>query len=100
MVHNPNQIPELAAHYFYVPINSFTSVTVSPLVINTQSAVMGYHPEKRQCYLNFDRNLKYFKIYNQPNCIFECLTHYVLNKCGCVEFNMPRNNYSRNKQTC
>lgn len=51
---------------------------------------LSFEPLSRQCYFNYERRLKYFKVYTQQNCELECITNFTLQTCGCVKFSMPR----------
>lgn len=50
---------------------------------------------RRSCYVEGEKNLKFFKIYTKTNCEHECLSDFMLDKCGCVEFFMVRNYTTR-----
>jgi amiloride-sensitive sodium channel len=49
-----------------------------------------YDVKYRQCYFDGEKKLKFFKIYTEKNCKFECLTNLTLTKHGCVRYYMPR----------
>lgn len=92
ILHTPAEVPMASKHYFRVPLNQEVIVNVKPDIITTSSGLKDYHPNRRQCFFDNERNLKFFKIYTQSNCELECLTNYTLNVCGCVKFSMPRDN--------
>lgn len=46
---------------------------------------------RRNCYLEDEKSLKFFKTYTKINCENECLTDFMIKRCGCVEFFMIRN---------
>ena len=50
---------------------------------------------RRNCYLEDEKVLKFFKIYTKNNCENECLTNFMISRCGCVEFFMIRNSSTR-----
>ncbi|KAL7011593.1 hypothetical protein ACKWTF_014336 [Chironomus riparius] len=54
-----------------------------------------YNVKYRQCYFDGEKKLKFFKIYTEKNCKFECLANITLSKCGCVRYYMPRDNITR-----
>ncbi|KAF2889034.1 hypothetical protein ILUMI_17139, partial [Ignelater luminosus] len=89
-VHHSGQIPNLDKGYFRVGLNQDVAVAVKPRAITTSNALRHYKPEKRKCYFEGEKTLKYFKIYDQQNCLMECLTNYTLAYCGCVGYFMPR----------
>ena len=43
---------------------------------------------RRKCYLNNEKDLKFFKHYTKNNCEQECLAEETLKACGCVQFYM------------
>ncbi|KAB0792959.1 hypothetical protein PPYR_12579 [Photinus pyralis] len=90
MVHHPGEMPRFHQHYFWVPLDQLISVSIKPNMITTYGDLKSYKPWDRQCYFEEEKQLKYFKIYNQQNCLLECLTNITFEKCGCVNFHMPR----------
>lgn len=90
LLHSPDDAPIVSKHYVRIPMGKEVLIAVKPNMITTSSGIAQYQPYRRQCFLSFERQLKYFKIYTQNNCELECLTNYTLNKCGCVKFSMPR----------
>ncbi|XP_055840557.1 pickpocket protein 28-like [Episyrphus balteatus] len=58
--------------------------------MTTSERLRHYTPERRQCYYQYERNLRYFTKYTQANCELECLANQTLAECGCVHFSMPR----------
>lgn len=59
-------------------------------MITTSDGLKHYLPNRRQCFFNKERFLRYFKVYTQQNCELECLANYTMQQCGCVKFSMPR----------
>ncbi|XP_044256790.1 uncharacterized protein LOC123006401 [Tribolium madens] len=95
LIHNPWDVPRLTQNYFRVPIDKIVTAAINPELILTSEAVQKFSPETRQCYLSNERSLRHFKVYTQSNCLLECLTNYTLQKCGCVNYFMPRDNLTR-----
>lgn len=56
--------------------------------MTTADELVNYKPKDRRCYFSSERKLKYYKIYNQQNCLNECLIDFTLETCGCVGFHM------------
>ncbi|KAF5291401.1 hypothetical protein FQR65_LT01711 [Abscondita terminalis] len=90
MIHNPSEIARFHQHYFWLPLDQLVSVAIKPNMITTYADLKSYKPRDRLCYFQDEVYLRYFKIYNQRNCMLECLTNYTLAKCKCVSFYMPR----------
>ncbi|XP_049539274.1 pickpocket protein 28-like [Anopheles darlingi] len=91
-IHPPDEFPRLTEYHIRVPPMQAVSIIVKPRMLTTQKSLRRYPVEKRQCYFAGERNLRYFRVYNEQNCEFECLTNFTLRTCGCVTFAMPRTN--------
>ncbi|XP_061399071.1 pickpocket protein 28-like [Musca vetustissima] len=90
MLNSPDDVPSVVKHFVRVSMDREILVAVKPKMITTSANIEAYHPEKRRCYLNKDRQLKFYKIYTQRNCERECVTNFTYSECGCVKFSMPR----------
>ncbi|RZB39769.1 ASC domain containing protein, partial [Asbolus verrucosus] len=95
LLHAPTNIPRLSQEYFRVPLDQSVVAAIQPFMVTTSSAIKKYSPKKRGCYFEDERYLKYFQIYTSENCKLECLTNVTLDKCGCVNFFMPRENNTK-----
>ncbi|XP_050513261.1 pickpocket protein 28 isoform X2 [Diabrotica virgifera virgifera] len=91
-VHLPSTIPQTKKDFYILPLDTNSQIILQPNLVTTSNAVKKYKIEDRQCFFSDERNLEYFVTYTQENCFLECLTNYTLNKCGCVNFFMPREN--------
>lgn len=89
-LHAPGEIPRLSQKYFRLSLDQEIVISVKPNMITTSEVLKGYEINRRMCYFQNERYLRFFKIYTQQNCELECLTNYTLKKCGCVKFAMPR----------
>lgn len=94
-LHAPGDIPDLNDQYIRLNLNQQMRMIVTPNLITTSPNLDHYPVERRQCYFQEERHLRFFKIYSQANCEFECLTNYTLEMCGCVHYSMPRNSSTR-----
>jgi acid-sensing ion channel, other len=47
------------------------------------------------CHSTNTKSLEFFKDYSQLNCLSECKSNFVLEKCGCVKFSMIRGNETK-----
>jgi len=90
LLHVPGEVPQVSKQYFRAPLNQEVIVSVKPNMITTSDGLKYYSPNRRQCFFNSERYLRYFKVYTQTNCQVECLANYTLEQCGCVKFSMPR----------
>uniref|UniRef100_A0A182WDQ1 Pickpocket n=1 Tax=Anopheles minimus TaxID=112268 RepID=A0A182WDQ1_9DIPT len=94
-IHPPDEFPRLSEYHIRVPPMQAVSIIVKPRLLTTQKNLHRYPPTKRQCFFSDERKLRFFRVYNEQNCEFECLTNYTLATCGCVTFAMPRENTTR-----
>lgn len=90
MLHTPGDYPQISTHDIIIPLNTDVTIALRPNMIVTSNGLKFYKSEKRQCFYNYERKLKFFKIYSQSNCEYECLTNFTLPACGCVKFSMPK----------
>ncbi|XP_030745254.1 uncharacterized protein LOC115874287 [Sitophilus oryzae] len=89
-LHIPIRTPRPKQEFIRVPLNAEVIAAIKPSMITTTKTVENFKPEKRECYFDKDRKLKYFKIYTHRNCLLECLTEFTYWYCDCVDFFMPR----------
>ncbi|XP_073848490.1 pickpocket protein 28-like [Musca autumnalis] len=90
ILNSPDDEPSAEKHLIRISMDKEILLAVKPKMITTSSNVEAYDVKKRRCYLNKDRQLKFYKIYTQRNCERECVTNFTYHKCGCVKFSMPR----------
>ncbi|XP_061399072.1 pickpocket protein 28-like [Musca vetustissima] len=89
LLHSPDETPSVAKHFVRISGGKEILIAVKPKMITTSKDIAAYDPEKRRCFLSTDRQLRFYKIYNQDNCERECLTNFTYSQCGCVRFSMP-----------
>lgn len=88
-LHSPDKLPNLPDECIHIPANQDIFISVKPIAIATSRGLRSYAPEKRGCYFQTERKLRFFRTYNQYNCEQECLANYTQTLCGCVRFFMP-----------
>ncbi|XP_017063341.1 pickpocket protein 28 [Drosophila eugracilis] len=91
LLHTPGDVAQVSKQYFRIPFDQEVLISIRPKIITTSDGLKHYEPNRRQCYFQKERELRYFNIYSQSNCELECLANFTLTKCGCVKFSMPRN---------
>lgn len=89
IVHDPTSFPTPSQEYITAPLDQAVTGVIVPSMIKTSDRVRSYSTNRRGCYFQEERYLRYFKVYNTANCQLECQTNFTLNKCGCVHFYMP-----------
>jgi acid-sensing ion channel, other len=89
-LHAPNDYPWPSKSFLTIPPNTNGEFEIKAKMKTTSQSLKKYTPHQRRCYFEGERYLKFFKIYTESNCKFECLTNYTLKKCDCVRLSMPR----------
>ncbi|CAG9812250.1 unnamed protein product [Chironomus riparius] len=93
--HDPFELPTANSKVIKLNIYYQTNVLVVPQINSIDESLVEYGPSERNCYLENEKILKFFKVYTKNNCENECLSDFMLNHCGCIEFFMIRNSTSR-----
>ncbi|KAG5679881.1 hypothetical protein PVAND_009418 [Polypedilum vanderplanki] len=93
MIHNPYELPNIQTKSIIINVrdNSVVNVRLIPEMFDIDESLYDDDPMDRNCYFDDEFELKFFKVYTKSNCESECLTNYMIKKCGCVEFYMIRN---------
>lgn len=89
-LHSPDKLPNLPDEFIPIPVDQDIHISVKPLMITTSTALRYYAPDTRGCFFKTERQLRFFRTYNQQNCERECLANFTKVQCGCVRFSMPR----------
>ena len=76
LLHMPMTMPELLEYGFGVHPGKETFVSVRPEMIEADEDIHRYDYHKRQCFLDSDRSLMFFKNYTFLNCFQECAANY------------------------
>lgn len=92
VLHTPGEIPRPSKSFFNLPLEQQTVVSIKPNMIGTSDDLKGYPPNRKQCYMNSERKLKFFQVYTQRHCELECLSIHMEMDCGCVYFAYPSKN--------
>lgn len=88
--HLPNEIPTVFHDHDFIGFQRKLVVEIKPQVHSMDPTLQKFSVDKRRCYFDGERMLKFFKSYTKIQCNLECLTNYTLHTCGCVQFSMPR----------
>lgn len=87
LIHSPADWPDETHQTLLVSTNTLETISVRPIVLTTSDDLIPWSPDVRRCYFQNEKKLKFFKVYTQKNCIFECRSINILAQCGCVPFN-------------
>ena len=72
----PMTMPELLEFGFGIHPGMETFVSVMPEMTHALESIHKFSYHTRQCYLNDDRELFFFKNYTFLNCFQECVSNY------------------------
>lgn len=85
--HKSNELPSSSDFQLFHDNYQYLRVETTPEVYLIDDEIRKMSIEKRKCYLQHEKKLKYFKIYTKANCEQECLSLTIARKCHCVPFN-------------
>lgn len=68
-------------------------IWITPNVITTDEDLKSLAIEDRNCFLEGEKYLRFFKIYTSRNCKVECFANLSSEICGCVPFDVIRDSY-------
>ncbi|XP_023163345.2 pickpocket protein 28 [Drosophila hydei] len=88
-LNSPESVP-LTNNYILVPHGHEVMVSVLPNYVVSTDNLHEISAQKRQCFFDDERYLRFFRSYSQSNCQTECLANFTITKCGCVKFWMPK----------
>jgi acid-sensing ion channel, other len=92
MIHPPDEPPLLLDKNNLIEFDGGREfkIMIIPNVITTDEDLISFDVDDRQCYLESEKYLRFFKIYSVKNCNVECFGNYSLRTCGCVPFDVVR----------
>lgn len=68
----------------------FVEILITPNVITTDSDLKTFDWQDRECFLEDEKYLRFFKRYTLRNCQIECFSNSSADVCGCVPFDVIR----------
>jgi amiloride-sensitive sodium channel len=93
--HYPNEIMTPLHEHHRVKFGLVRYLKISAKSYKASDDLRIIDPAIRNCYFGDEKKLKFFKTYTKVQCEYECMIDYVIQKCGCVGFLMPRNSTTR-----
>lgn len=88
-LHSPDKLPNLPEEFIHIPVEQDIYISIKPQMITTSNALRKYTPTERGCYFKTERQLRFFRTYNQQNCERECYANFTKAQCGCNRFSLP-----------
>ncbi|XP_054289370.1 pickpocket protein 28-like [Macrosteles quadrilineatus] len=90
IIHPPDQMADWHQQTHIVQDNSVVLIKVFPEVIEHSKALESLSPSRRGCYINGEKQLRFYQVYNKHNCELECKANISIRDCGCVPYFLPR----------
>ncbi|XP_039286504.1 pickpocket protein 11-like [Nilaparvata lugens] len=84
-IHNPAETPTAYQTIASADKDMRTMLKITPKMVLTSDDLRSWLPEKRGCFYNHERKLRYFKFYTRNNCNSECEMNATLQKCNCLQ---------------
>lgn len=88
IIHNTNEFPFRTGQHLQYKTGETIHIEYTPTLDMIDDKLVSWPSEKRNCYLENEKTLKYFKIYTRINCEHECLSEAILKACECLPFYM------------
>ncbi len=76
MLHAPYEIATLVEYGFAISAGVESFLPIQPDVLITDESVFDIDIDKRNCYLQHEKSLKYYNFYSLDNCVGECAANY------------------------
>lgn len=86
IVHDTDTLPYRTGFHAFHGDSDNDILFVTPTLNLIDKSLESWTPEQRNCFMEGEKNLKYFRIYTKVNCEHECISQAVLETCGCVPF--------------
>lgn len=86
IIHNTDEFPFRSGQHVQHKTNEMLHIDYTPSLTVVDKKLTSWPPEQRNCFMEHEKKLKYFKIYTKVNCEHECLSDAILQTCGCVPF--------------
>lgn len=85
----PGDSLKISHNNYRLPLSKYNLIKFNVKLTTTSEGLRRYPPNKRQCFYDSERRLRFFRNYTQNNCETECLANFTKVECGCVKFSMP-----------
>jgi amiloride-sensitive sodium channel len=92
-IHSPFKFPLNfdGEEAFLMSRGNTVEVLITPEVVTTDESFRNkLTSHERQCFMDGERKLKFFKFYSRKNCEMECMALRVVDECGCAPFDVIR----------
>lgn len=94
IIHSPYELPNVDDGII-IEYGRSLDVLITVDVVQSDDDLRRISIEKRNCFFQEERVLKFFKIYTKTNCENECASMVIYENCGCIPFHRVRNQTMR-----
>lgn len=85
IVHPADELPSDSSSHFYQQFHhSVIDIFPQQTLISNELKEMSF--QRRNCYLDREKQLKLFKVYTKQNCEHECQSFAFAKQCGCIPY--------------
>lgn len=90
IINSPDELSTQIGHNLYIQDNTDFDITITVEISFIADDLKSWPVEDRNCFLEGEKKLEYFRIYTKSNCEQECLSMAIHKTCGCVPFYLIR----------
>ncbi|XP_039287322.1 pickpocket protein 28-like [Nilaparvata lugens] len=94
LLHNPVESPKMSSFGSAISPGKETRFVINPHIMTSTSQLTTIPIEKRNCFFNNERPLRFFRVYTENNCVRECEANFTLSFCNCVMYYMPKDRFT------
>uniref|UniRef100_A0A0P5S1Q7 Sodium channel protein Nach n=1 Tax=Daphnia magna TaxID=35525 RepID=A0A0P5S1Q7_9CRUS len=96
LLHSPEEFPDVSHRGFVIGLGTETFVAVKATTsFYAEEVARQVSPNKRQCYVEGEKKLKYFQRYSRSACSVECDTQMMEDRCHCRPFFFKGDNQTK-----
>jgi acid-sensing ion channel, other len=85
IIHRTDELPSDSSTHFRQNFHH-TNVMIFPQQTLMSDELKQMSPQRRNCYLDHEKNLELFKVYSKQNCEHQCQSFAFSDRCACVPF--------------
>ena len=72
----PHTAPEIGEYGFAISPGTENFMSIRPEVFQSHEDIIGISYKRRGCYMDGEKDLRFFKYYAYHNCFMECASNY------------------------
>lgn len=93
LLHSPDEFPLNNGQHLRIAYEEHNTFAFFPEMFLIDDELKTWPLDKRNCYLDGEKKLFFFKIYTKKNCENECLSFLMSKQCKCVPFYLIRKTF-------